>query len=118
MKLHLVFALVALGLITNCWSQDGQKRKPDECTKLIRVKGSLPVGPVKLRSGETYKRLPVVEFLVHEDGTVSDVKLVRGSGVSQLDEKVFDSIALWKFKSRPIGCGVIESKMSVNVHPE
>jgi TonB family protein len=119
MRLNLVLPLVALGLVTNCWSQDSQKTKaPAECAKLIRVKGSLPTGQFKFLPGETYKRMPVVQFVVREDGTVSDVKLVQGPGVSQLDAKVLDSIALWKFKPRPSGCGVIESKMSVNAHPD
>jgi TonB family protein len=73
------------------------------------------MGPFKFLPKESYRRLPVIKFLIHEDGTVSDAKVIRSSGVGDIDKKLLDSIVLWKYKPRPVGCGVVESEISMTI---
>jgi len=55
----------------------------------------------------------VVKFQINGDGTVSNVKLVRSSGVRDIDKKLLSAVAKWKFKPNP-GCA-IESEMTVAI---
>lgn len=87
-----------------------------ECTKTIRVKGSFPNGPFKTLPGESYKGSPGLKYIIREDGTVSDAAITRSSGVSDIDKEILDAIAQWKYKSRPAGCGVIETETTVTIH--
>jgi TonB family protein len=77
------------------------------------VKGSLTTKPVKFLSGEIYKRAPVVKYRINEDGTVSNVRLVRSSGLKNLDRQVIKAVASWKYKPNP-GCP-IEAEMSLTI---
>jgi TonB family protein len=87
-----------------------------ECTKTIRVQGSFPNGPFKTLPNESYKRPPTLRYLIQEDGTVSDATITRGSGVADMDKKILDAIARWKYKPRPAGCGVIENETTAIIH--
>ena len=82
----------------------------------MRVHGSFPKGPFKALPDESYKRSPTVKYLIQEDGTVSNATITRSSGVADMDKKILDAIAKWKYKPRPSGCGVIETEMTVTVH--
>jgi len=117
MKPSIGVVLLSFGLVTTCCSQDSQKKNlPPECAKTIPVRDSFPKGPFKTLSGESYKRSPTVKFLIQEDGTVSDTTIVRSSGVADIDKKILDAIAKWKYKPRPSGCGVIENEVTLTIH--
>ena len=115
MKLNSTAALLLLGLTPACLSQES-KHLPPECTKTIRVHGSVPTGPFKTAPGEAYRASPLVKFEIKEGGTVSNVKMVRSSGLADVDKKILNAVAHWKYKARPTGCGVTESEMSVLIH--
>jgi TonB family protein len=116
MKPNICVVLLTLALANACWGQDSQKKVlPPECTKSIRVHGSLPKGPFKTLPNESYKRSPVIKYEIQEDGTVSSAAITRRSGVADIDKKFLDAISHWKFKPRPAGCGVIETEMSVTI---
>jgi len=74
----------------------------------------VPSGPYKFLPGETYKQSPTVKFQINEDGTVSKVKLIRSSGVKDVDKQVLKEVSSWKFKAVP-GC-IIDSEMTVLIH--
>jgi hypothetical protein len=44
-----------------------------------------PPKEFKFRKGETYRQSPVVSYQVDPDGTVSNVKLIRSTGVKDID---------------------------------
>lgn len=116
MKHKISAVLLTLGLGNACWGQDAQKKSvPPECTKMIRVHGSFPNGPFKTLPNESYKRAPTVKYSIQENGTVSDATITRRSGVADMDKKILDAVARWKYKPRPTGCGVIESEMTVTI---
>jgi TonB family protein len=116
MKTKITVAFLTLGLASACCAQTAQKKSvPTECTKIIRVHDSLPKGPFKTLPGESYKRSPVIKYQIQEDGTVSNAIVTRSSGVADIDKKELDAIARWKYKARPVGCGVIETEMTVTI---
>jgi TonB family protein len=118
MKPKAVVVLLTLGLASACWPQDAEKKSvPAECTRTIRVRGSFPKGPFKFLPKESYKGSPLIKYQIQEDGTVSDATITRSSGVADIDKKVLDAVARWKYKPRPLGCGVIETEMSVTFDP-
>jgi len=117
MKPNIGVVVLTLGLVTTCRSQDSQKKSlQPECTKTIRVHGPFPKGPFKTHLDESYKRSPTVKYLIQEDGTVSNGTITRSSGVADMDKRILDAIAQWKYKPRPSGCGVIETEMTVTIH--
>jgi len=98
------------------WGQQAQKKDvPSECTKIVRVSGAFPKGPFTFLPTESYKGSPLIKYQVQEDGRVSGAKVARGSGVADIDKKVLNAVARWKYKPRPVGCGIIESQMSVTI---
>jgi TonB family protein len=117
MRPNIGVMLLSLGLVTTRWSQDSPKKSlPPECTKSIPVHNSYPKGPFKTLPGESYKRPPTVKYLIQEDGTVSNPTITRSSGVADIDKKILDAVAKWKYKPRPSGCGVIEAEGTVTIH--
>jgi TonB family protein len=71
------------------------------------IKGPFQFGPT-----ESYNGPPVIKFLVQEDGTVSDARLVRSSGVADIDKKLLATYSGWKYKAQT-GRPVVESEVSV-----
>ena len=118
MKAKAAVVLLTLGLGSTCWAQDAEKKSvPAECTRTIRVHGSVPKGPFKFLPKESYKRSPLIKYQIQEGGTVSNATITRSSGVADIDKKVLDAVARWKYKPRPVGCGVIETEMSLTFDP-
>jgi TonB family protein len=56
-------------------------------------------------------RRPKVSFVVNEDGSVSNVKVLKGTGSPKVDAGLVKSIRAWKYKPQP-GC-TVETSMSV-----
>jgi TonB family protein len=119
MKAKVAAVLLTLGLGSTCWAQDAEKKSVPtaECTKTIRVHGLVPKGPFKFLPKESYKGSPLIKYQIQEDGTVSNATLTRSSGVADIDKKVLDAVARWKYKPRSVGCGVIETEMSLTFDP-
>jgi TonB family protein len=69
-------------------------------------------GPFQLAPTESYSGPPVIKFLVQEDGTVSDVRLIRSSGVADIDKKLLKAYSGWKYRAQA-GRPVVESEVSV-----
>lgn len=86
-----------------------------ECTKTTRVHGSFPKGPFKTQPNESYKWSPIVKYEIQEDGTVSNARVTRKSGVADIDKKFLEAVSHWRYKPRPKGCGVIGTEMSVTI---
>jgi TonB family protein len=48
-------------------------------------------------------RFPQVAFVVNEDGSVSSIKILKGTGSAKVDAALIQSIQAWKYKPQP-GC--------------
>jgi TonB family protein len=57
-------------------------------------------------------RSPKVSYVVHEDGSVSNVKILKGTGSAKVDAGLVKSIQAWKYKPQP-GCTVDTSMVVV-----
>ena len=112
MRPHLAFMSFVLVVVVVSRAQAGQEIKVPDCTPAQRESGSMPVGPYKILPNESFKHSPVVKFQINTDGTVSDVKIVRGSGIRDINRKVLESVSKWKYKPNT-ECGVVEVKMTV-----
>jgi TonB family protein len=106
---------LALCSHTVCWAQSNQKNKQvTKCKPSPRIKGDLPRKPFKFLPGESYKSAPVVHFEIEEGGSVKHVRLVRSSGIKDLDNKLLKAVADWRYKPNP-GCP-IETDMTLTIH--
>jgi TonB family protein len=116
MKPQTALLLFSFSLASACQCQSPKEQNvPPECTKMTRVRGSFPKGSFNILPQETYKGSPLIKYQIQEDGTIFNAKITRSSGVADIDKKVLAAVARWKYKPRPIGCGVIETEMSVNI---
>jgi len=82
---------------------------------MIRVHGSFPKGPFKFLPKEPYRGSPLIKYQIQEDGTVSEATIIRSSGVADIDKRVLNAVTRWKYKPRLVGCGVIETEVSVTI---
>lgn len=69
---------------------------------------------LKLREGESYKGDPVISFDVNETGQLLNIRVVRSSGVADLDSWVQAQVKRWKYKPSP-GCGVRHAEVVITV---
>src|SRR5215471_8259494 len=83
--LTLAFAPIAL-------SQANQT----DCKSLVLQSGSAETGEPQPQKGEKYRRPPMVAYEVQEDGDVRGLRLVRHSGIKELDEELLAAASEWK----------------------
>lgn len=117
MRDKIIVSIFVLSVAIACSGQTAhdEKKLPARCAVTQREHSPLPKPsdhPFKYKRGDVYKRPPVVKFQVNENGTVSNVKIVRSSGGGDIDRLVLDSISTWKYKTRP-GCGIVYNEMTV-----
>jgi TonB family protein len=62
--------------------------------------------------GESYRHSPVIALQITEEGSMANVRVVRSSGIKDLDARLIRGVSSWRYYPRP-GCGVIESTMTV-----
>ena len=109
-------ALVALSIgVPAAIGKDSAKNQiPSNCLVMKRLRGRFPNGPFKFRKNESYKGAPIVKYEIGEDGSVSNARISRSSGVADIDKNVLAAVSAWRYKPRP-GCGHIETEMSVTI---
>lgn len=73
-----------------------------------------PPKEFKFRKGETYRHSPVVSYQVDPDGTVSNVKLVRNTGVRDIDAFAVDWVKKRKYKAAP-GCESLLVEVDITI---
>ena len=114
MRLIALIPLLLAGAAV-CPAQTAQEKKIlPGCKSDRQESAALPTGPFKVLPNESLKGHPLVKFQIKEDGTVSNVRLVRGCGVRDINKKVVEAVSKWKYKPGP-ECGVVEVEMVVIV---
>jgi TonB family protein len=58
----------------------------------------------------------MVAYEVQENGDVRDVRVVRHSGIRELDGQLLTAASKWKYKERP-GCGIIKVRLAAGPIP-
>jgi TonB family protein len=66
--------------------------------------------PTLVKDKRFKNRRPRISFEVGEDGNVSDVKVVKGTGSPPVDAGLVKSVQAWKYKPQP-GCAMTMSSM-------
>jgi len=61
--------------------------------------------PTEVKDKRFKNRYPMISFVVGEDGKVSDVKVVKGTGSPTVDAAVVKSVEAWKYKPQR-GCAI------------
>ena len=64
--------------------------------------------PTVVKDKQFKNRTPKISYVVEEDGTVRDVKVVVGTGSAKLDSALVKSVQSWKYKPQP-GCVISTS---------
>lgn len=73
-----------------------------------------PSKELKFRKGETYRHSPVVSYQVDPDGTVSNVKLIRSTGVKDIDAFAVEWVKQLKYKPAP-GCETLLTEVDITI---
>jgi hypothetical protein len=102
MILTLIFAPVLL-------SQSG--RTGTDCKSLVMRSEVTAIDEVQPQEGEKYRRPPMVAYEVQENGDVRKLRLVRRSGIKELDEKLLSTAVQWKYQTRP-GCAALKVRLA------
>lgn len=110
----LVLSALAPAMLMNGQSNP-KSDYPPECVPRILKRGRL-TRPFKFLSNEKCRGSPVLQFEIHEDGTVSNAKLTRSSGVADIDRQSLNSVVHTRFAPRKQGCGVVDSEMTLTIH--
>ncbi len=87
--------------------------QPPNCAA-VPLKTSLPHRHKnwRVKAGETYANAPKLSLSVDEEGTVSGVKLIRSSGIHDIDGWVLQAVTKWRYKPAH-GCGVRSVEVDV-----
>ena len=78
--------------------------------------GAAPGKIVGAKGEQGIKAAPTVTYEILESGEVVNARILRSSGMADLDRKALKWIRSARYNNRP-GCGVIESTTSVIVRP-
>lgn len=109
-----LFLALSISLAGPCRSQTkGAEKVSPECKNRPVLNKSGPTAPYKFFPGESYKRSPIVKLQINEDGTVSNVKLIRSSGVKDINRKMLKAASGWEFKAVP-GC-ILDSEATIDI---
>jgi TonB family protein len=87
-----------------------------DCKSLVLQSGSAAIEEVQPRKGEKSRRPPMVAYEVQEDGDVRKLRLVRHSGIKELDRKLLLAASQWKYQARP-GCGIVKVRLAAGLIP-
>src|SRR3954464_6371932 len=103
-----------LALTVPCFSATKKKPTTKEQQEYLqrcplKVEGKWRLSTIKkLYRGEHYKQSPIVSYNIEEDGRITNVKLVRSSGVPRIDKDFVGQTGRNRYKPRAGGCGMLE----------
>jgi len=109
----LTAAYVALLFSPFAFSQVNQT----DCKSLVLQSGLTQVHEPQPQKGEKYRRPPMVAYEVQEDSGIRGLRLVRRSGVKELDQELLAAASNWKYQARP-GCGSVKVPLAAGSIPD
>jgi TonB family protein len=112
-RILVTFLLTVCGFSGALGQTPTEEQLRKECVAKLMSRRALPKGPFRFLPNESYKQSPSLKFQINQDGTVANVKLIRHSGISDLDRQAVAYVAAWKYKPRPRGCRIVESEVSI-----
>ncbi|MCU1283982.1 MAG: Gram-negative bacterial TonB protein C-terminal [Acidobacteriales bacterium] len=112
----MLTSVIALGLslLLPAASTSSQTLAKQKACQMPPANGSNKLAFVQGSVGKGFKNpIPVLSYTILEDGSVSNVKLIKGTGSKKLDADVVKRIRSWKYKPQP-GCA-IDTKITINI---
>jgi len=101
--------ILALSFAPVLLSQTG--RTGTDCKALVMRSEVTAIDEVQPQEGEKYRRPPMVAYEVQENGDIRKLRLVRHSGIKELDEKLLSAAVQWKYEARP-GCTALKVRLA------
>jgi TonB family protein len=112
MKL-LIASFLILAFAPNATSQVSQS----DCKSLVLQSWPTQIREPQPQKGEKYHRPPMVAYEVQEDGGILGLRLVRHSGIKELDQELLAAASNWKYLARP-GCGSVKVPLAAGPIPD
>jgi NTF2 fold immunity protein of polymorphic toxin system component len=111
---NLTVAILILTLAPIAVSQT--KQSGPDCKSLVMQTGSAASEEMQPQTDGKSRRPPMVAYEVQEDGNVRKPRLVRHSGIKELDGKLLLAASQWKYQTRP-GCGTTKVRLAAGFIP-
>jgi hypothetical protein len=102
----IIFAVIFPPVLLSQTSRSGT-----DCKSLVLRSEVTAIAEPQPQKGEKYRRPPMVAYEVEENGDVRKLRLVRHSGIRELDGKLLSTAVQWKYQTRP-GCGVLKVRLA------
>lgn len=113
MKLTLVATLILLFAPVSF----PQTKLPSASCQNLALQGATTSIEAHPQKGEKFRRPPMVAYEVLEDGDVRKVRLVRHSGVKELDGKLLATASQWEYQPRP-RCSTVKVRLAAGLIPD
>jgi NTF2 fold immunity protein of polymorphic toxin system component len=110
----LTAAILILMLAPIAVSQTNQSGA--DCKSLVMQSESAAREEMQPQKDEKSHRPPMVAYEVQEDGDVRKLRLVRHSGIKELDGQLLSAASQWKYQARP-GCGIVRVRLAAGLIP-
>jgi TonB family protein len=93
------------------------KNTKTACEAIVLQSSSILIEEVTPQKQEKYRRPPMVAYDIREDGSVGRVRIVRRSGIKELDAKLLSAASQWKYRART-GCGAVKVPLAAGAIPD
>lgn len=109
MRQILLAAAIAATIASSLWAQGPGTNHPSATTQTCHLVSANPTNPKlfqfvpKNLDLAHLNRFPKVAYLMNEDGSVSNAKILKGTGSAKVDADLIKSILRWKYRAQP-GC--------------
>jgi len=116
-KTLLLLAVSTIAVTAQQKPKEALSAEAKKCAPKItkKVTSGVKPPPFQLRKGEKSTGYsPLITYEILESGEVSNTKLKRSSGISDIDNAALDSVKRMKYNRRP-GCGTVDSEATVTV---
>jgi len=110
----MIAAILALMFPPLLLRQTGQPAQ--DCKALVMLGESAAIEQVQPHKGEKYRRPPMVAYEVLQNGDVRKLRLVRHSGIKELDGNLLLAASHWKYRARA-GCGTVKVPLAAGPIP-
>jgi len=111
----VLFILASFAFAAEDGASEGRKATPN--CELISANpprfNPFAYVPTSITDKRFKNRYPKLSYVVTEDGTVKDVKIVKGTGSPDIDADVVKSVLTWKYKPHA-GC-LVEASLLVTI---
>lgn len=85
-----------------------------KCRLEVVERPEIRPGEDLVQPGESYHGAPVLRADIQEGGRITNVQLLKPSGIERLDARLLADVDQWKYAPRP-HCGVVQANIVISV---